>query len=58
MDNEFIEKTIQFWETYCPDSSITPDDAKSMVSGMSSFFEILNSWDEPGNELKSDLLDE
>lgn len=44
-DKDLLEKTIELWQPHY-DTTLSLEDVKEIVSTMSSFFELLQEWDQ------------
>jgi hypothetical protein len=53
MDRNFIEKTIQVWQPYCPDRELSAGDAEDIIANMTAFFQALNEWEESESKKES-----
>lgn len=51
----FLERTVQVWQTYSP-VPLSELDAEEIIRNLTSFLDLLASWDSPKNRGSGDLL--
>ena len=54
VDKKFIDKTIEVWQPYCPDTELKADDAMEMISNITGFFRLLETWESQNRERDHD----